>query len=670
MAHCTAPKPFDWGDSACRKLRHTYLMSLRASDSAACRQHSGSCYLQIPKTASTTMKNAFALPINLKPDQRSLSDNCTSVLASVRDPGDRFISGVGTVWNRFHADLKACQNKRADGECTDQDQTHSLSLASVPETLDATTFEAYAWRVLDAVRNASTCSSMLKLKHATHLLPQQTFIDLACLTDETSLPSLRHVFTTDSPDAMMSDGGASCAQTITKHLNVHEGQKQAGGLQMSPALLREVSAFYAADAELLPARRQQGGQDTTILPSLGPLGLCNVLSGISGSLECAQPCRDERALELSCPTSSALVCFGNGQLLPKEKLLCPNGGPVRCSCREPILGPLPPRGSAESQRHLSVAVLTAGMTRSFLSEPVQASFRALLKQLKLLQGQPVLMAALDLVSANRKDKVPGVKPSPRLFTRASLDGALRSFGVPWRARYLSFGNLLSAAELASTDCNHRQLCALLNITTDPASSTKGCSGVCLGIAKRLLAFDLLLSYERDTQSSPEHVLFMRPDVLYVFSPHDPVAALCRAVYVKNDLFAAMPRAYAGYYFTYFATCSRALRRIDTAADQALVHELKNAVSPDHGGLVCMPHFHLAYHGVPFAGDGLEMSPPTIKCAEVNPIMSLVIVRDVPSTMPAKVCTDHPLPNAARKFLAANHVPTLDVCTNMSARGAT
>jgi hypothetical protein len=523
------------------------------------------------------MKNAFALPINLNPDQQSLSDNCTSVLASVRDPGDRFISGVGTVWQRFHNDLQACRDKRGDGQCPDQ--THSL--ASVPETLDATSFEAYAWRVLDAVRNASTCSSMLKLKHAVHLLPQQTFIDLACLTDERSLPSLHHVYTADSPDAVMSDGGASCAQTINKLHTFHEGREQAGGLQLSPALLREVSASYAADAELLPVRRQLGGQDTTSVISLGPLGLCNVLSGISGSIECAQSCRDERALELSCPTSSALVCFGNGQLLPKERLLCPNSGPVRCSCREPMLGPIAVKKlSVENQRRLSVAVLTACQTRSFLSEPVQASFRALLKQLKLLEGEPVLLAVLDLVSTNRQDKIPGVKPSPRLFTRASLDGALRSFGVPWHARYPSFGHLPSAAELASTECNHRQLCALLNITTDPASSTRGCFGVCLEIAKRLLAFDLLLSYEKDTQRSPERVLFMRPDVLYVFSPHNPVAALCRAVYVVNDQFAAMPRAYAGYYFTYFAM-TRGLHGIGTLpADQALVHELKNAVSPD------------------------------------------------------------------------------------------
>jgi hypothetical protein len=76
----------------------------------------------------------------------------------------------------------------------------------------------------------------------------------------------------------------------------------------------------------------------------------------------------------------------------------------------------------------------------------------------------------------------------------------------------------------------------------------------------------------------------------------------------------------------------------------------------------MPHFHLAYHGVPFAGHDLEMYPHNdIECAEVNPIIHMAIVRYAPSIMPAKVCTGAPLPDAARKFLAANHVLTLDVC---------
>ena len=43
-------------DDACNRLRRTFLMSLKGSRLGECSALDGACYLQIPKTASTTLK--------------------------------------------------------------------------------------------------------------------------------------------------------------------------------------------------------------------------------------------------------------------------------------------------------------------------------------------------------------------------------------------------------------------------------------------------------------------------------------------------------------------------------------------------------------------------------------------------------------------------------------
>ena len=215
-------------------MRRFFLMSLRASASPGCRQHTSDCYLQIPKTGSTTLKAAFGLPVNLDRDQKLLSETCASILTSVRDPIERFVSGVGTTWRRFRAEAETC---RDTGRCL---PPAPFGLSSPPDDLDAASFDAYAWRALDAVKNATTCPSWKALRHAQHLLPQWTFIDLACLDAQTP-----YVLTARDPDALI---GETCATPVAA-LNVREGRAVDAG--PSPALRSAVAAFYAEDARLV-----------------------------------------------------------------------------------------------------------------------------------------------------------------------------------------------------------------------------------------------------------------------------------------------------------------------------------------------------------------------------------------------------------------------------------
>mmetsp|Transcript_17723 Transcript_17723/g.52714 ORF Transcript_17723/g.52714 Transcript_17723/m.52714 type:complete len:275 (-) Transcript_17723:80-904(-) len=236
---CASPSPFGdtsmWGrdvraaSPACLQLRRSFLMTLRASHFSDCRQagDAGACYLQIPKTASTTLKVALGLPINLGGNG---SNGCSSVFTSVRDPIERFVSGMGTIWNRFDHDTRP----------------HVLKDV-LPDKLESQTFEAYAKAVIKAVRNARTCQAALALRHAIHLLPQQAFMDLACMRAP-GLTPLPYVLASKNVDGIIN--ATTCAVSPARHQTFHEGRADDFEPRLSLALLRDIYDLYAADAAL------------------------------------------------------------------------------------------------------------------------------------------------------------------------------------------------------------------------------------------------------------------------------------------------------------------------------------------------------------------------------------------------------------------------------------
>jgi len=239
-----------------------------------------------------------------------------------------------------------------------------------------------------------------------------------------------------------------------------------------------------------------------------------------------------------------------------------------------------------------------------------------------------MLAVLTTESTNRGDLRPGGWHSVTRFTTTALDKTMHSLGLPWRARYLSDSGSPSEAAAA---CSNEELRNLLATASGTKKLPEG--GMHGSLIKRVVAFDLLLSYEQSTQRTPERVLFLRPDTVYILD----VAALdpncSTGVYVRNDQFAAMPRRLAGYYFTSYATDRSLHGAGDEPPNITVIGQAKQLASPAErnlGGLTLMPHFHLAYYGVPFAGGGLEMDPNNIDCAGYTPLKQMLAIRDLPS----------------------------------------
>lgn len=365
-----------------------------------------------------------------------------------------------------------------------------------------------------------------------------------------------------------------------------------------------------------------------MLPLLDASGMCRLLAGLSASVHCTEACRQEQRRRLRCPTTQVLACFADNRT---HGLADPLADPLSCfrqsrdvrdSCRcvSPVLGP------PVELTPFAVALVVAGQTRSFTSPLVSSAFKTLVSRLP--SGEAVMLAVLTTESTNRGDLRPGGWHSVTRFTTTALDKTMHSLGLPWRARYLS--NSGSPSEAAAA-CSNEELRNLLATASGTKKLPEG--GMHGSLIKRVVAFDLLLSYEQSTQRTPERVLFLRPDTVYILD----VAALdpncSTGVYVRNDQFAAMPRRLAGYYFTSYATDRSLHGAGDEPPSITVIGQAKQLASPaerDLGGLTLMPHFHLAYYGVPFAGGGLEMDPNNIDCAGYTPLVQMLAIRDLPS----------------------------------------
>lgn len=312
----------------------------------------------------------------------------------------------------------------------------------------------------------------------------------------------------------------------------------------------------------------------------------------------------------------------------QEALLCRwRNGRMRCMRNPSPLFGAPARSAIRDDR---LAVVVAGMTRSFITAPMQAYWHQLVAALRRSQREPVVFAALSLESFYR-GWTPGVY---RHHNASEATAVLDALGVVYRVRSYTGGAWLDAA---------RQAChpALRQAMTPPGFARRQVPGN-HGFARRVVALDLLLRYELETGHSFGHVLFLRPDTMN--PPLLDVDALARMwatqhiVVLVNDQLSVAPRALAGYLLAAFVmnrvmgfqTFEKSeVRSPPTRASVELqafhdlpvfsaqawpAHVLRrlytSLLAPNAGSLV-QPTTFLAYHGVLFAGSGLEFRPNTL-----------------------------------------------------------
>ena len=218
----------------------SYVLRFDRSSRADCRRAAGACYVQIPKTGSSSVKEAFRFPQGYGPADAwpSGHPSCNATLVVVRsDPVSRFISAIGTVHQRTRP--WCLRSRRFNG---------SRSLCHKLDKLPA--FEEYAITVLEELGDwVSTCAHIPKPPWSwsnspdlLHLLPQWMFLSVF------RGPITLHALPIDE---LTPDCGAAL-----KHVNTAEGAKTV--LDVLPANLtasttRSIEQFYRLDYELMRA---------------------------------------------------------------------------------------------------------------------------------------------------------------------------------------------------------------------------------------------------------------------------------------------------------------------------------------------------------------------------------------------------------------------------------
>ena len=261
------------------------------------------------------------------------------------------------------------------------------------------------------------------------------------------------------------------------------------------------------------------------------------------------------------------------------------------------------------------------------------------------QAEVVLFAVLSRNSDNSKSH----KGTTR-FTKQQLQRILDGINVTWRAAFPIHCNWEEAALLVKDP-------ALRFLLAPPEHLRHAAnSGFFNTYRSRTVAFDLMLQFENENHQRFTHVLFARPDTMYDLNPNiiSTIGRCPDAVFCGNDLFGAMKRNLAPWYATHVATA-----RSWTGASQIVVNKDQTRQRIQRllgwnftGGGYFMPAMHLAIHGVPFAGIGLEViaNSGVVICNQSDVLSNAWIIRDLSPNVSAAVCVrQQELAGALRSF---------------------
>lgn len=249
----------------------------------------------------------------------------------------------------------------------------------------------------------------------------------------------------------------------------------------------------------------------------------------------------------------------------------------------------------------AVAIILSGQTRSFLNPEVLLYWQRVLHAIRSSGRLPVIFAVLDEISVSR------VQPGKNLVKHNDSIKVLRKVlsDLDAGSNFVFLHGNSSMAEHARyvMDPGIRKM---LTPSNDAETKYMGGGSEC-SFMKMVVGLDLLLQYERYTNTCFSHVFRARPD--YVFLNWERPAYLEKVwaelddvVYLINDVAAMMPREYAGVYFTTFLMH----RTIKNPTQKAQKDLLDSFVRNGRRGSLGQPTTWMAYHGIIFTGHGLEL----------------------------------------------------------------
>ena len=158
-----------------------WLMPLSLSNITGCSQLGATeCLLQVPKTGSTFLKVSFGLPMNvdtskLRGAQRHPESTCKQLVVPIRDPVQRFLSGLGTV---HHRDCG-----RAASNTTKSRLRLGHHCAALRTMSDLTKFAEAILGILRRVLNSCADVGAMGYGQLSHMLPQSAFATLVSSRD-------------------------------------------------------------------------------------------------------------------------------------------------------------------------------------------------------------------------------------------------------------------------------------------------------------------------------------------------------------------------------------------------------------------------------------------------------------------------------------------------------
>ena len=282
-----------------------------------------------------------------------------------------------------------------------------------------------------------------------------------------------------------------------------------------------------------------------------------------------------------------------------------------------------------------IAVIIAGMTRSFLSQVLQRYWSELLATLAAAGRRPVVLAALTRSSSYRH-----LKGWLREENVTELSEALGSLGVDFRIGYLRG---VQWKDAAGHVCHPAIRQALTPKGSEGGKLRMKYSN--LGFIRRALALDMLLRFEFESGSAVGHVLLARPDVLYPPLMDSKVASRIvepveDAVILVNDQLALTPRWAAGPLLMSVVMHRFLYGRPPEVWPSSATQRLRDSLIRNARGSLAQPTTFLALHGVLFAGLGLEIDPPLLPlldkrgqphpfAREPHPVCPNALLREVP-----------------------------------------
>lgn len=249
----------------------------------------------------------------------------------------------------------------------------------------------------------------------------------------------------------------------------------------------------------------------------------------------------------------------------------------------------------------AVALIMSGQTRSFLNPEVLLYWKRVVDAIRTSGRLPVLFAVLDEVSLSRfKPGTPSVKHNDSIQV---LQQVLTELDAGSNFVFLHGKTSMDVHASYVMDPALRKL---LTPADDREAKYMGAGSEC-GFMKMAIGLDLMLQYERFTQTCFSHVFRARPDYVFLNWEHPSYLAkvwnkLDDMVYMINDVVAMMPREHAGAYFTTFLMH----RAIKNATQKAAKDMLDSFVRNGRGGSLGQPTTWVAYNGIMFAGHGLEI----------------------------------------------------------------